>query len=306
MKITETALGQKPLEVLVYDSNIGVSGSLQQKGFLARYEDLNAHYDFTASKDEAIEKARTNDYDAFLVELKWGPDVEAEIYATAELMSALHRFPWLDTPVRLIHSHREPFETSMRIEDDRNFIGGLRQLHESYGYDLEGHRDPVYREKLLKIGKLLRSPRKTEAEHAASTYRATGWVEKITNKDQMWDALVGPLPKKISECGAQWLQRVGDRWDQIHEESRTSNLMAAHYYRFTDEFYRTNVDFGFGRDFTEQCVGKIGLVAETSLEEFGKYLKRYSRKFDDAGMAEVVYERLHKQFPKHFLNWNFE
>ena len=59
---------KKMMEVLVGDDQIGVEGSLDQKCFLQNYGGL-ADFEFSSIADDFIEKARTGNYDAFLIDL---------------------------------------------------------------------------------------------------------------------------------------------------------------------------------------------------------------------------------------------
>ena len=123
------------MEVLVGDDQIGVEGSLDQKCFLQNYGSL-ADFGFSSIADDFIEKARTGNYDAFLIDLNWKKEDNSREYKTGfSVLEAVKEY----APIRLLHTSDETYgEIGMRY--------GARNC-------IEKHRSRKYLENALYGGR---------------------------------------------------------------------------------------------------------------------------------------------------------
>ncbi len=74
---------QSKPRVLVGDDQIGNPGDHCHKNFVYSYGRL-ADYDFTDNPRRFVEMARTGNYDALVIDLRWGPDIPREGYKVLE------------------------------------------------------------------------------------------------------------------------------------------------------------------------------------------------------------------------------
>ena len=126
---------KKMMEVLVGDDQIGVEGSLDQKCFLQNYGGL-ADFEFSSIADDFIEKARTGNYDAFLIDLNLEKGDNSREYKTGfSVLEAVKEY----APIRLLHTSDETYrEIGMRY--------GARNC-------IEKHRSRKYLENALYGGR---------------------------------------------------------------------------------------------------------------------------------------------------------
>lgn len=96
---------QKQLRVLVGDDDLGIEGSLQHRSFLRNYGRL-AHFDFIYNADDFIQRAKTEKYDAFLIDLNWEEDDSRRDYKTGfRVLEAVKDY----APIRVLHTSDDKF-----------------------------------------------------------------------------------------------------------------------------------------------------------------------------------------------------
>lgn len=126
----------KNLRILVGDDQIGVEGSLQQKAFLRNYNVLGHNFDFESNPDRFIERAKSERYDALLIDLDW--KVEGDNGTTG--FRLLHNVREC-APIRMLH-------TSNEINDDLFYAAKLCGATAC----IEKHRSPEHLNNHLKGG----------------------------------------------------------------------------------------------------------------------------------------------------------
>lgn len=129
-------VNKKQLRVLVGDDDIGIEGSIHQKSFLRNYGHI-AKFDFCNIDIEFIERAKTGNYDAFLIDLNWKVDDEHTEYKTGfKVLEAVKDY----AKIRVLHT-----------SDDRFIQRGFQ-----YGatHCLEKFRASSLLEKILKGGEV--------------------------------------------------------------------------------------------------------------------------------------------------------